>query len=349
MSLEVKVGDLVFKNPIIVGSAGYAEDENGIKRFIKRGYAGVVTKSTSKDPLSGAPPPRVFWYDPYRKLYLDWDEAHRNPGIEKMAEHIKACKSVADKENCHIIGSISCNTIDEGVYVATKFYEAGVSAIEIDMQCPAIGPHLGPEYATRGGSYWGDPEHPERAIELIKALKSAVDVPIWPKIATISIYLTGEVIEKSSNPDAYVYMGYTFPFYPLGLALDLDTGRPIFNGNTMLKIKKGVKFKPHFPGALPLLPTTVLATALLRRKLKTPLVPSGGIMRGFDVIQAMMAGGSAVEVCTAIYRDIDIIENMLREIRWYMNKKGIDRLSEIIGISIENIPFDLMEIPIPRT
>ena len=48
MGLEVEMGGLVFKNPVIIGSAGYAEDENGLTRFIKRGYAGVVTKSTSK-------------------------------------------------------------------------------------------------------------------------------------------------------------------------------------------------------------------------------------------------------------------------------------------------------------
>jgi hypothetical protein len=31
-----------------MGSAGYAKDANGIKRFMKRGYAGIVAKSTAK-------------------------------------------------------------------------------------------------------------------------------------------------------------------------------------------------------------------------------------------------------------------------------------------------------------
>lgn len=346
MDLEVEVSGLTFKNPIIIGSAGYAEDENGLRRFIKRGYGGVVTKSTSKEPLMGAPPPRVFWYDPYRKSCLDGAEAHRNPGVEKMAESVKACKDLAHKENCHLIGSISCGSIEEAVYVATKFEKAGVSALEIDMQCPAVGEHLGPEYATRGAVHWADPEHPERSAELIKAIKDAVDVPLWPKIRTSTLYLVGDVIEKNSNPDAFPFMGYTFPRPPLGLAIDIETGQPLFNGNTLLKIKNGISFRPC-AGVTPVFQTTVLATAVLSRRINAPLVPSGGIRRGFDVIQAMMAGAKAVEVCTAAYKDMDVIKSLLREIGWFMSKKGYTHLHEIVSIALDHIPFELMEIPLP--
>ena len=121
MGLEVEVSGVVFKNPIIVGSAGYTEDENGLERFIKRGYGGIVTKSTAKTKLAGAPPPRVFWYDPYRKSCLDGDEAHRNPSVDEVSKTIRSCKKLADQENCRLIGSISCASLEEATYVATEF------------------------------------------------------------------------------------------------------------------------------------------------------------------------------------------------------------------------------------
>jgi dihydroorotate dehydrogenase len=80
-NLQVEVGGLVLKNPVIVGSTGYTDDSSGIRRFIERGYSAVVTKSTSKEPLVGSPPPRVFWYDPYKRTWLDGSEAHRNCGM----------------------------------------------------------------------------------------------------------------------------------------------------------------------------------------------------------------------------------------------------------------------------
>lgn len=336
MSLEVEINGLIFKNPVIVGSAGYTADENGLKRFIKRGYGGVVTKSTSKESLAGAPPPRVFWYDPYRKFWLDGAEAHRNPGIAKMAETVKACKDLADKESCHIIGSLSFNSIEEAAYIATKFEEAGASAVELDMICSHVGPHLGADFATRG-VYWADPEHPERTIELIKAVKAAVDIPVWPKVFPQTVFWY-EAIEKESNADAFSFIGPSLA----GLAINMETGRPIFSGNVLLKIKKKLKFKPF---GVHCVYATFLAQAFLRNITQKPLIPSGGIETGFDVIQAMMAGANAVEICNAIYRDFDVIESILREMRWFMSKKGYSTINEIAGRAIEHIPFELMEIP----
>jgi dihydroorotate dehydrogenase len=40
VDLSVEIKGVKFKNPIIVGSAGYAYDERGIRRFVRRGYAG---------------------------------------------------------------------------------------------------------------------------------------------------------------------------------------------------------------------------------------------------------------------------------------------------------------------
>ncbi len=345
MNLQVEMNGLTFKNPVIVGSAGYSEDENGLRRFIKRGYGAVVTKSTAGKGLAGAPPPRVFWYIPYSRLFLDGAEAHRGPGIEEVAKSVKACKDLAEKENCHIIGSVSSCSVEEAVHVAEEFARAGVSALELDMQCPETGDHLGPEYANRGARYWADPKHPERAVELIRSVKKAVDVPVWPKIIPNTLYLAGETIEKESSPDAFPFNGSSFPTYPLGITIDIENGRPMFNGGTLLKIQKKMKFLP-ITGCMPLLPSTVMATAYLRKKLKAPLIPSGGVARGFDVLQCMMVGASAVEVCTAVYRDLNVVDSMLREITWFMSKKGYSNLRELSGIALDHIPFEFMFVPV---
>lgn len=338
MSLEVELNGLTFKNPVMVGSAGYTADENGLKRFIKSGYSAVVTKSTSKEALAGAPPPRTFWYDPYRKSWIDGAEAHRNPGIEKMVEYVKACKDLADKENCHIIGSLSFNSTEEAAYVATKFEEAGVSAIELDMLCSHVGPHLGADFETRG-VYWADPKHPERTMQLLKAVKGVVDIPVWVKVRT-SMPLWYESIKKESNAevDGYSFIGPRIP----ALAIDMDTGKPIFSGNVLLKIKKNIKFSPFTVGS-PY--STILAQAILRNLTQKTLIPGGCLARGFDIIQVMMAGADAVQTCTAVYRDFQVVESMLREMRWFMSKKGYSSIREIVGITVEHMPFGLMDIP----
>jgi dihydroorotate dehydrogenase len=76
------------------------------------------------------------------------------------------------------------------------------------------------------------------------------------------------------------------------------------------------------------------------------LVPSGGITHGFDIVQCLEAGANAVEVCTAVYRDPDVVQKMVRELEWFMSKGGYTKVREIVGKAIENIPFDYMDIPI---
>jgi dihydroorotate dehydrogenase len=346
VNLETEVSGIVFKNPIIAGSAGYAADENGLRRIIKRGYAGVVTKSTSKGPLMGAPAPRVFWYNPYEKTWIDGAEAHRNPGIESMTKAIRECRDLAEKQNCHIIGSIAVSSVEESVEVAQKFEDAGVSAIELDMICPNVGAHLEERYES-GGEYWGNPRYPERAIKLIKAMKNAVDVPIWPKLNPVAIYLVGERITKEADPNAYTWIGSFFPNTPVGLAIDLESGRPIISANNLLKVQQGKKFIP-LAHLFPFWPATVLSTAMIKNKIRNvPVAPSGGIRRGFEVLQVMMAGANAVEICTAVYKNLDIIDQILMEIKWFMQRKGYDKIREIIGASLDYIPFEFIEIPLP--
>lgn len=347
IDISVEVCGVLFKNPIIASSASYSSDDKGIERLIKKGFGGVVTKAISKKPAAGAPPPRLFWYDPFEKTWVDSQEAHRNPGIERMYKFIKNVKDVAKKEDCRIIGNVAVNTLEASVEVAMKFEEAGVDAIELDMICPNVGEHLGPEHKTEG-AYWGNLKRLEIAINIMRSIKKAVNVPVWPKINPNTIYFAGDKIVREAGVNGFSWLGQMFPNFPVGLAIDLETCRPLFPGNILLKIEKRMKFIPS-AHTFPIWPATVLSTACIKWKLtrngleQTVLLPSGGIRRGFHALQVMMCGANAVQVCTAIYRDINVIDSMLREILWFLNKKGFKNMREVIGKSLQFIPFELMD------
>lgn len=336
LDLNVEIKGVRFKNPIIVGSAGYAEDEKGIRRWIRRGYGGVVSKSTSKVPLRGAPPPRVFWYDPQTKLCLDGAEAHRNPGIEEMSRFMRNLHEEAENEDCRLIGSIGCQSVEEAVYIARKYEEAGVSCIEVDAACAVTGPHLGPKYVGQGG-YWA--QDAGRSIELLKALKSSVSIPVWYKAPAQLLFRILDDLEKEVKPDAYAYNSELIP----GLRIDVETGKPRFSGNSKIIIAQGRKLTPT-AGSTGLIQMTVLFTALLRRRTDAPLIPSGGIRTGTDVLELMMVGANAVEVCTALYRDPNVVRQMLAEIREHMRMRSYDTILEVYGKALKQIPFDLIDL-----
>lgn len=336
MDLSVEIKGVRFKNPIIVGSAGYAEDERGIRRWIGKGYGGVVGKSTSRMSLKGAPPPKVFWLDPQTKDGIDGAEAHRNPGAEEMSRFMRNLHEEAKNADCRLIGSVSGQSVEEAVYVAKKYEDAGVSCIEVDAMCPSTGPHLGPQYAGRG-KYWA--QDVGRSIELLKGLKGAVSIPIWFKSTAPLLFKILDDLEKEVKPDAYSYTPENIP----GIRIDVETGKPRFSGNTEILIAQKRKFMPR-PTATGLLQLTVLSTALLRRRTEVPLVPSGGISSGADVLELMMVGANAVQVCTVLYRDQNAIQKMLPEIKEHMRMRSYDTILEVYGKALKHIPFELFDL-----
>lgn len=340
MDLSVKIGNTTLKNPLVLGSASYTQTAKGLESYIRKGFGAVVTKTVTIKPLEGSPNPRAFWYDPEEKTLLSGTEALRNPGVDRVAKAVAAVKKVAEAEKCLIVGSVAGNTVEEMNTVAKALEEAGADIIEMNLVCPATGPHLGPEYACLG-KYWS--ATPERAIEAISGMRATVRVPIWAKCVLGSL-ISKEFLNKvdeEARPDAYSYVGGRLPC----LVIDVETGKPKFPGNTLLQIEKKIPVSPAVTG--PIKPSTMLHTAYFARLTKTPLVPSGGMKKGEDIIEALMVGASAAQISLAVYRDRDASLIIIKQMEAYMERRGISSLQEIFGIALQHIPAPpLLRVPI---
>lgn len=331
MDLTVSVGALRLKNPLILSSAGYTANANGIQRFIGKGFGAVVCKTVTREPREGAPSPRIFWYDPDKKTMLSGAEGLRNPGVEKMSQAIASSRALADEHNCRIVGSVTGSSLEEMADNAARLCAAGADAIEIDMACPSTGPHLGPEYAQLG-KYWAqDANH---AVAAIRAVKEATNVPVWVK-APLGCLLSAEfvkAVDKDARPDAYSFVGGRMPC----LVINTDTGEPLLPGNIRLMIEKKIPVCPMVTG--PVRPTTIYHTAYISHLTKTPLIPTGGLSCGDDIIQAIMAGASAAGICAAVYRDQNAPMRILSEIEDYVSRKKLGSLDEIKGAVLQHLP-----------
>jgi len=340
MDLSVSVGCTTLKNPLVLGSASYTANAKGMEKYIRKGFGAIVTKTTTLKPLEGSPAPRAFWYDQDRRLLLSGAEALRNPGIEAMCQAISAVKKLAESESCLIVGSVAGNTIEEMNEVGRRMVEVGADLLELNLVCPATGPHLGPDYEQLG-KYWS--QTPERAVEAIQGMRSTVRVPIWAKCTLGSLINPAflKKVDAEAQPDAYPFIGGRIPC----LAIDVETGKPKFPGNVRLQIEKKIPISPMVTG--PVKTSTVLHTAYLSRLTATPLVPAGGLYKGEDVIEIMMVGGIASQICTEVYRNNDASLAFLRDIEAYMRRKKIQSLKEVFGVALQHIPAPpLLRVPI---
>ena len=67
---------------------------------------------------------------------------------------------------------------------------------------------------------------------------------------------------------------------------------------------------------------------------KVPIVASGGIMNAEDVIEAMMAGASAVQIGTATYIDPSAPWNIIKGIEQWCDANSVSDINEIIGSAV---------------
>lgn len=338
MDYSVEVGELKIKNPIILSSCGLGAHSKTIKKYIEKNFGAIVTKTVTKEPKEGAPLPRVFWYDPKEKNLLSGAEGLRNPGAERMSEIIYECKPLAHRERCLIIGSVTGQTVEEMSEVASMLIKAGASAIELNFACPNVGPHIGPSY-DKLGKYWS--KDPKRAQRAIKYVKSKINVPVWVKFPIISLVQPNFLLAiEKSKPNSYSFSGGKMPC----LVIDVDTGKPKFPGSIQLQIKQKKPILPSITG--PVKPITILHIAYLSQLTDVPITPAGGMRKGTDIIEALMVGASAVQVCTAVYRDKEVSTKMIKEISNFMKKNKINSLSKIKRISLKYIPKPpLLQVP----
>ena len=332
MNTSVVLGGLKLKNPLILGSAGYTSSEAGLKNQLTRGYGAVVTKTVTPGALEGAPNPRVFWYDPDDKRLLSGAEALRNPGADVMIEAVRKNAALAESEGCKIIGSCTANTKEEIIDICQRFEDAGVSAIELNLVCPATGPHLGPDYAHL--AKWWVTDY-DRAADLLNSVKEKISVPLFAKI-NLEVLLDCRfmaMLDEKARPDAYSFVGGRMP----NLTIDIATGKPVFPGNLHLRMEKGMPISPMCTG--PVKPSTILHTAYFAKLTSTPLVCAGGLSKGTDVLEAIMAGASAVQVSTVVYREgNDAGRRILAELNEAMEKYGYEELEPLKGAVLDSLP-----------
>lgn len=316
VDLTVTAGNLTLKNPLVVEAAGYIVDGWGLRKMVKTGVGAVITKSNTYRPFQGGPKPRCYWYDEEHRV-MNADEALLNPGFRKACQFIKENKQFAQQENCKVIGSFSPRNIEEAEEMARAFQEADADAVHMDLQCPTAGPFREKQYPGEDwdklGSWWS--ESPERLASIIRAVKDAVDIPVWPKPLMFRWNTDPDALRilDAAGADLYAYM---HPGLPI-LHVDVHTGRP----------KKG-----PIPGRKE---AAIKLTADLARQTEIDLMPSGGFKDAEDVLQGLMAGAKAIGLSTVIYANPGVVKEMVEDLESYMELQQKLKMDEIIGATLE--------------
>lgn len=296
----MQIGALRLRNPILPasGTFGYGLEFAHLVNLNRLG--GFVTKGLSREPIEGAPAPRLC---PTPSGMLN-AVGLQNVGVRTfVAEKLPQLR----KFDTVVVANVFGYTVDDYVEVIRVLESAeGLAGYELNISCPNV---------KRGGMQFGS--DPALVSEVVGAArKAAANRPLWVKLSPLvtDIGLIARAAEEA-GADALT-VANTYP----AMALDFRTGRSRLGSST-----GGLSGPAIKPISLRLVWET-------KKTVKSPIIGLGGVETAEDVLEYLSVGASAVQVGTASFADpraseklVDALANVLIEAKIFSVNKLRDR------------------------
>lgn len=296
--LEVKIGNLTLKNPVLTasGTFGYGEEFSDFIDLNRLG--GFIVKGTTLNHREGNPYPRMV-ETPSGMLNA---VGLQNKGVDYFIE--KIYPTIKDVDS-HVIVNVSGATISDYVAVCEKLDALDkINAIEVNISCPNV---------KQGGMAFGTTC--DGAAEVTRAVRKAFSKTLIVKLSpnVTDIVSIAKAVE-AEGADSVSLINTL-----LGMAVDVERRRPYLSTITGGLSGPAVR------------PVAVRMVWQVAHAVKVPVIGLGGIMNGRDALEFMLAGATAVEVGTANFVDPAVTVKIIDYIDDYCRRHGIEDINEIIG------------------
>jgi len=297
-SLEIEICGIRFKNPILTasGTFGYGEEFNKYIDLSKIG--GIVTKSITKNPRAGHPPPRT--YETSAGMLNAIGLA--NVGVEKFIQEKMPFLRNLDTR---IIVNVAGFSIEEYIYAVERLNDSeGIDMLEINISCPNVGSD-GLEFSSSE----------KGAFNITSALKRISRIPLMIKLSPNVTDIAA--IAKAAQEGGADCLSLINTL--VGMGINHWTFRPVLTNITGGLSGPAIK------------PVALAKIWQVYNAVNIPLVGIGGAMDHFDVAQFMIAGASLVQFGTANFINPDCTIKAVSGLSDYLMQIEISDISELIG------------------
>ncbi len=298
INLECKIGDITFKNPIIMasGTFGFGKEYGEIYDINKLG--GISSKGLTLYKRDGNNGMRVFETPSGMMNSVGLE----NPGvkgfIENELEYFKSLDTVK-------IANLGGATIEDYVEGAKLLNDKEIDMIELNISCPNV---------KAGGMAFGIKN--EVAREVVREVRRVVSLPLIVKLSPNAEDIVGMArVCEEEGADA-ISLVNTFK----AMAIDIKNRKPVFEN-----VYAGLSGPAIKPIALRMVHEVC-------KNVSIPVIGMGGIMNVDDVIEFIMAGATCVQLGTVNFVNPRIGEEIIKDLEKFMIENNIKTLDEIRGV-----------------
>jgi len=271
VDLSVQIGALRLRNPILAasGTFGYGLEFAHLVNLEKIG--GFVTKGLSREPMDGAPSPRLSVTASGMLNAVGLQNVGVRAFVRDKLPLLAGC-------NTTVIANVFGYNIEDYVEVLRVLEDAeGLAGYELNISCPNV---------KCGGLQFGS--DPALVAEVVGAARKAgARRPLWVKLSPLVTDIA--VIARAAaeaGADALT-VANTYP----AMSVDFRTGKSRLGNQTGGLSGPAIK------------PITLRLVWEAAKSVNLPIIALGGIETVSDVLEYAAVGASAVQVGTASFAD----------------------------------------------
>jgi len=296
--LDVKIGNLGLKNPVMTASGTFGYGLEYADFFPLEQLGGIIVKGTTLHPREGNDYPRMV-ETPQGMLNC---VGLQNKGVDYFCKNIYP--EIKDL-GTEILVNVSGSSPEDYAECASRVNALdGIHAIELNISCPNV---------KDGGMAFGVSAAGAKSV--VKAVRQAYGKTLIVKLSP-NVTNIAEIARACEDEGAdAVSLINTL----MGMSIDIEKRQP------RLSIRTGGLSGPAVK------PVAVRMVWQVAHAVKIPVVGLGGIMTAEDAIEFLMAGATAVEVGTANFIDPLACPKIIQGINEWLDRHSCRSVQEIIG------------------
>ena len=295
--LSTTFAGLRLKNPFIVSSSGLTDTAVKCRQLEDAGAGAVVLKSIFEEQIMQE---HDHWYDPSNAEGSDYLSTYLR--AHSLDQHIGLIREAKRVCTIPVIASINCSTRSEWAEYAGFVEDAGADALELNIM--EVQTAMDYEYGT----------YEQRHIEVLQRVRKFVHLPVIMKLGMNLTNPVALVNQLYANGAAGVVM-FNRPYRP---DINIDTGN--FHAGELWTRLSDICESLRWVG---------ICSARIPHM---DYAVSGGVHDGWAATKALLAGASAVEVCTTLYwNGPQRLRAMAEQLAQWMEERGYESIGQFKG------------------
>ena len=301
VNLETSYMGIKLKNPIIAGASALTGNIDSVKRIEAAGAAAIVIKSLFQEEIQLSTWKFDEYINRYNDLHAEMTSQYPTIVHSGAKSHIYWVKKTKEAVSIPVIASINAIDDDAWVEYAKNLEAVGVDGIELNF------------YSIPRNAQQSADELEEKQLEILKRVKLAVKIPVGVKLSPHYTNIV-DFVSRLEQVGVDGIVLFNRVFQP-----DIDIVSEVEKTTFDLSSSSDNKLSLRWTG-------------LLSAAVNVNICSNTGIITGEDVVKMVLAGGSAVQVVSTLYKNnIEYIDNMIRDMVNWMGDKNYKTIQDFRG------------------